>query len=330
MRLLVLGGTAWLGHEVAKAALRAGDEVVCLARGGSGEVPPGARLVVGDRSAGTAAYDGLDGRFDAVVDVARQPGHVRGAVAALADRCERYLFVSSASVYADTSRAGATVDTELLPPLAGDTMESAEEYGSAKVACEAAVLDTFGGSRALLARAGLIGGPGDGSARTTYWPWRFAHPASPDGRVLVPDVPGLSCQVIDVRDVAAWLVESAREGRTGIVNASGDAVPLDEHLGAARAVAGHDGPVVGASPVWLEEQGVQPWVGPRSLPLWLPLPEYAGFGDRDVSGARELGLHPRPLEQTLADGLAWQRSVGAPTGVGLSDEEERELLAALA
>jgi 2'-hydroxyisoflavone reductase len=197
MRLLVLGGTAWVGREVATAALQAGDEVVCLARGTSGQVPSGARLVVGDRSAGPAAYDGLEGTFDAVVDVATQPGHVRGAVAALADRCERYVVVSSGSVYLDTTRAGVTVDAELHPPLAGDTMASLEEYGSAKVACEQAALDALGASRVLVARAGLIGGPGDASGRTTYWPWRFAHPSSPDGRVLVPDVAGLSTQVVE-------------------------------------------------------------------------------------------------------------------------------------
>ncbi len=329
MRLLVLGGTRWLGREVVSAALTAGDEVVCLARGTAATVPEGARLVVADRTAGTSAYDGLDGRFDAVIDLATHPGHVRGAVAALADRCERYLYVSSGSVYADTSRAGATVDAETLPPLAADTMGSLEEYGSAKVACEQAVLATFGAGRSLVARAGLIGGPGDASGRTTYWPWRFAHPASADGTVLVPDVPGLMTQVVDARDLATWLVESARLGRTGTVNATGDTVPLEEHLRTAREVAGHDGPLAAVPPAWLEEREVQPWAGPRSLPLWLPLPEYAGFGDRDASGARGLGLVPRPLAETLADGLAWQESVGAPAGAGLTDEEERSFLAEL-
>jgi 2'-hydroxyisoflavone reductase len=192
MRLLVLGGTAWLGRAVVTAALRAGDEVTCLARGSSGSVPPGARLVVADRSSGPSAYDGLEGRFDAVVDVARHPGHVRGAAAALAGRCDRYLFVSTGSVYADTTRAGTRVDAELLSPLAGDEMASVEEYGHAKVSCEEAALERFGASRVLIARAGLIGGPGDTSGRTTYWPWRFAHPATDDGRVLVPDVAGLT------------------------------------------------------------------------------------------------------------------------------------------
>ena len=329
MRLLVLGGTAWLGREVAAAAVAAGDEVVCLARGEAGPVPEGTTLVRGDRD-DPAAYDGVEGAFDAVVDVARQPVHVRGAAAALADRCETYLFVSSCSVYADTSRAGLGVDAELLPALPGDRMASMEEYGSAKVACEQAALEGFGASRVLLARAGLIGGPGDASGRTTYWPWRFANPASPDGRVLVPDVAALQCQVIDVRDLASWLVECARDGRTGIVNACGDAVSLADHLRIAREVAGHEGPVAEATPVWLEAHEVQPWAGPRSLPLWLPLPDYAGFGDRDVSSARSLGLLPRPLEETLADGLAWQRSVGAPAGAGLTDDEERSLLAELA
>ena len=150
-----------------------------------------------------------------------------------------------------------------------------------------------------------------------------------DGRVLVPNAPELPCTGVDDRDLAAWLVDCARDGRTGVVNASGDALPLAEHLRVARAVAGHAGPLVEAAPAWLESREVQPWAGPRSIPLWLPLPEYAGFGARDVSGARELGLVPRPLEETYRDALAWQEPLGAPTGAGLSDEEELALLTEL-
>jgi hypothetical protein len=105
-------------------------------------------------------------------------------------------------------------------------------------------------------------------------------------------------------------------------------VPLAEHIETARTVAGHTGPVVSAAPAWLAAQGVQPWMGPRSLPLWLPLPEYAGFGARDTSAAR---LPTRPLSETLADTLAWElaQPVGRERRAGLTDDQERELLALL-
>ena len=332
MRLLILGGTAWLGGHIATAALAQGHEVTCLARGDAGPVPDGARFVQADREL-HSAYDGVVGdRWDVVVDVSRQPGQVRRAVAALADRSASFVFVSSASVYADHATPGADEQAALLPALAGDVMESMETYGEAKVACEGHVLDALGTERALILRVGLIGGPGDISDRTGYWPRRFARPATDDGTVLVPDAPELSTQVIDVRDLAAWIVESARAGLRGIFNATGETVALPLHLEAARAAAGHSGPLIAASPKWLLARRVEPWMGERSLPLWLPLPEYAGFGARDSSAAGVAGLVTRTLEETLADTLAWEVTQGLTRSrrAGLSDDDERALLAELA
>lgn len=329
MRLLVLGGTAWLGGYITAIALERGHQVTCLARGESGAVPAGASLVRGDRDQ-PEAYDEVAGSdWDAVVDVSRQPEQVRRAVAALAGRSGSYLFVSSGSVYAETDTPGADEYADLLPTLDRDAMESMETYGEAKVACEQAVLAGFGADRALVARAGLIGGPGDASGRTGYWPLRFARPSTDDGSVLVPDVPGLGTQVIDVRDLAGWLVDAAERKVFGVFNAVGETLPLPDHLALAREVAGHTGPVVPVTGDWLIAHDVEPWMGDRSLPLWLPLPDYAGFGARDSSAARAAGLSTRPLAQTLADTLAWeltdpQRSRGA----GLSDEDERALIQA--
>lgn len=329
MRLLILGGTAWLGGLLAAAASERGHETTCLARGRAGAAPAGARFVKADRDR-PEAYDEVAGReWDAVIDVSRQPGHVRRAVEALAPGSASYVFVSSASVYADNSTPGQAEDAPLLPALDSDVMESMETYGEAKVACEEHVLAAFGSDRSLIVRAGLIGGPGDTTDRTGYWPWRFAKPAADDGSVLVPDVPELLTQVIDVRDLAAWLVESAAAGRHGIFNATGEAVRLPRHLDAARTVAGHAGPVVAAPQEWLLEHGVEPWMGERSLPLWLPLPDYAGFCARDSKAARAAGLVARPLEETLADTLAWERTrdPGRRRQAGLSDADERSLLA---
>jgi 2'-hydroxyisoflavone reductase len=325
MRLLVLGGTAWLGGEVAAEGVRRGHEVVCLARGESGPVPDGAALIRGDRDR-TDAYDGVRGRWDAVVDVARHPGHVRGAVAAL--DADRFLLVSTGNVYAGTAVPHQDEDADLLPPLEADRMASMEEYGSAKVACERAVRAAFG-DRALIARSGLIGGPGDTSGRSGYWPWRFAHPSG--DAVLVPDAEARATEVVDVRDLAAWLIRSAERGVGGVFDAVGPEVPLGEHLATAQRIAAYTGEVVVAPEAWLAEQGVAEWMGPRSLPLWLADPEWQGFPARDGSRARAAGLTHRPLEETLRDGLAWESSQPVhPHGTGLTDEEERDLLRLLA
>ena len=328
MRILVLGGTAWLGGAVAQAALDGGHAVTALARGESGPVPPGVELVRADRSRPDAYAAVAERDWDAVVDVSRQPGHVRSALTALGERAGHWSFVSSCSVYAAHDTPGADESAAVLPALAGDEA-TPETYGEGKVACEEAVLTAIGPDRALVARAGLIAGPGDPTDRTGYWPLRFAHPSTDDGAVLVPDSPGVGTQVVDVRDLAAWLLTSAERGTAGVMNAAGPVVPLEEHLATARRVAGHDGPVVAASPDWLAAQGVQEWAGERSLPLWINTPGWEGFGARDTSRALASGLSTRPLEETLADTLAWEMrsGPGRPRRAGLSAAEERALLA---
>jgi nucleoside-diphosphate-sugar epimerase len=279
------------------------------------------------------AYDAvIRDVWDVVVDVSRQPGQVGGATAALAERSRSFIFISSGNVYADHGTPGQDEGAALLPALEGDVMESMDTYGQAKVGCEQQVLSAFGPDRSLIARVGLIGGPGDIFDRTGYWPLRFARPAAEDGRVLVPDAPELGTQVIDVRDLAMWIVESGSGGLRGTFNATGETVPLRQHLETARRVAGHSGPVVAASQEWLLAHGVEPWMGGRSLPLWLPEPEDAGFNSRDSSAARAAGLVTRSLEQTLADTLAWEiaRDPARPRRAGLSDDDERSLLHALA
>jgi nucleoside-diphosphate-sugar epimerase len=253
-------------------------------------------------------------------------------VQALRPAAERYLFVSTGNVYASQRELGQDEDADLLPPLASDRMTSMEVYGQAKVACEHAVLSGFGPDRALVARAGLIGGPGDRSSRSGYWPWRFAHPSNPQNAVLVPDDPDVPTAVIDVRDLAEWLVRCAEAGTAGVFNAAGEPQPLPQHLAVARSVAGHKGPLVPAPPSWLKEQGVQSWMGPKSLPLWIDDPDWYGMNARKTDRARAAGLRTRPLQETLADALAWEQSRTAPEPrpAGLSDEEERLLLAAIA
>ncbi|MBW4041745.1 MAG: oxidoreductase [Acidobacteria bacterium] len=325
MRILVLGGTGWLGRTIAIAAVARGHAVVCLARGGSGPVAEGAVLVRADREHPEAYVVVSDERWDVVVDVARRPDHVRSAIAALA--ADRYVLVSTGNVYADPGTPHQDETATLLDPGA-EPADPGEAYGMGKVLCERAVLDAFG-DRALIARAGLIGGPGDASGRSGWWPWRFAHPTGV--AVLVPDAADRPTEVVDVRDLAAWLVRAAEEGIGGVFDAVGQEVPFGEHLATAQAVARFAGGLATAPEGWLAEQGVAEWAGPRSLPLWLADPGWQGFASRDGSRAREVGLVHRPLAETLRDVLAWERTQPAhPHGAGLSDAEERDLLRLLA
>ncbi|TPG17988.1 NAD-dependent epimerase/dehydratase family protein [Pedococcus bigeumensis] len=326
MSLLVLGGTAWLGRQVVAAARALGQDVTVLARGESGAPPRDVEVVLADRG-DPAAYDDVRGRdWDVVVDVARQPSHVTSAVEALGARAASWVFVSSASVYATGDIEGADESAELLPAHEADD-EGWETYGGRKVASEQSILDHVG-DKALVARSGLIAGPGDHTDRTGYWPLRFAHPADPDGAVLVPDSP-VATQVLDVRDLADWLVRAGLGRATGVVNASGPVLPLGDHLAAAREVAGHDGEVVQVDQDWLAAHEVQPWSGNRSLPLWLPLPEYAGFMARSTAAAAALGLTSRPIGETLRDTLAWEVAAGPGRArkAGLSPSDEVDLLA---
>lgn len=329
MQILVLGGTGWLGHTVAATAVARGHDVTCLARGASGDVPDGVRLVRADRDTSDAYREVASDSWDGVVDVARHPGHVRGAVAALADRVDRWVFVSTGNVYANHRDIGEDEDAPLLRALVGDRLPSPEEYGAAKVACEQAVRARLG-KRAVIARAGLIGGPGDKSGRSGYWPWRFAHPSNDAGEVLVPSA-DLETSLVDVRDLAAWLVRCIEDATvTGAIDAIANRMPLADYLSVARRVAHHTGPLVRVDDRWLVDHGVAEWAGPRSLPLWLSDPDWRGFAGRSGRKAVAHGLAPRPLEETLADTLAWEEQlpVPGPHGAGLTDAEERELLAA--
>jgi nucleoside-diphosphate-sugar epimerase len=319
MRILVLGGTVFLGRAVARQALAAGHDVVCAARGESGRPVDGARFVKVDRddADGLAA---VDGEFDAVVDVARHPRHVRHAVAALRGRAGHYTLVSSGSAYADAATPGQLAATApLLPPqYDGDPSADAEAYGRCKVACERLAAGGFGADRTFLLRAGMIVGPEDPTYRFEYWVRRGLR----GGEVLAPGRPDEAVQLVDVRDLADWIVDAAQTGLAGAFDGIGAPMSRAEFHAAFSATPQR---LTWVDQDFLLERGVAPWSGPRSLPFWLPLPQYAGFMARDVTPSLAAGLRIRPLADTVRDTAAAIRDgshIDAKNGLGIDEEAQ--------
>lgn len=320
-RVLVLGGTAWLGRAIAARLVADGADVTCLARGVTGTAPPGARLVVADRTK-PGAYDEVAAQgWDEVVEISWDHGQVVGALAALADRARHWTLISSISVYAGHDRADADERAPLLEVV------DLDDYGQAKVAAERASADALR-DRLLTARLGLIVGPGDGSDRFGYWVGRLA--LAGDGPVLVPDTAGRRAQVIDVTDVADWVVRAGRVGVTGAVDVVGPQHRLRDVLTLAAEVAGHRGPLVTATDEWLRARDVAHWSGPRSLPLWLPR-EMTAMAQRSGRAFRAAGGETTDLRTTLERTLADERARGLDRErrSGLGRPEELELVAEL-
>lgn len=327
MRILILGGTAFLSAATARQAVERGHQVTCLARGTNRQPPNGANWIRADRDDGATAYAEVAGSdWDAVIDVARQPGPVREALQALAGRVAHWSLVSTASVYADDSTPDQDESGPLHPAFAEDRFTDLEDYGPAKVACERAVQQAIGDGALHISRAGLIGGPGDGSDRFGYWPARFARSGSDP--VLVPDTPDALTQVIDVDDLAGWLLDAAERSVTGTFNAVGDPAQFAEVLQLARMAAGNKGEQVSVAPDLLVDHGVNYWAGPDSLPLWLPA-DHTGFGSRSNAAARAAGMQLRPLAETVERSLADERDRGLmrERRAGLTAETEARLLA---
>ena len=323
MRILILGGTAFLSQTIAAQAVAAAHAVTCLARGTAAEPPPGAAWVKADRSNGAGAYAGLTGEWDAVIEVARDPKPAREALASLAGRAGHWTFVSSNSAYADHSTPGAAEDAPLLPPLPAGVPFSPENYGESKAAIEEATREATNGA-AHLCRAGLVSGPGDPTDRYGYWPGRFDRNPGP---VLVPDIGPQPTQVIDVRDLAAWILRAAEQGTAGPLNAMGDPVSFADLLAACREGSTANATTITAKEEWLVELGVNYWSGPDSLPLWLP-PRHEGFMARNNQAAKAAGMVLRPWQETLADTLADERVRGLdrPRKAGLPPATEQRLV----
>lgn len=317
MRILVLGGTTFVGRALVADALRSGADVTLFSRGRTGpDLFPAAARLIGDRETGDyAALRG--GRWDAVVDVSGYlPRHVAQAMDALDDRVGRYLFVSSHAVYRqDGVPPGSDEDTPRRPPVLDAEVLDEDTYGPSKVACEDEVTARYGG-RATIVRPGKVAGPHDPSDMFTYWVRRAAR----GGRVALPADPAQPVQVVDARDLARLMVRLLADGRPGAFHAVGPAEPVT--LGGlvetcARA-AGSEVEIVR--------------VPPHDLPPMFPLLR-DNWASQQRSPARALaaGMPATPLAVTAADVLAWDRARGEPPlEAGWTPEEEQAVLTAAA
>jgi nucleoside-diphosphate-sugar epimerase len=328
MRVLVLGGTEFVGQAFVDDALARGWSVTVFNRG-THRPPDGVTALRGDRTAegGLAALDG-QGEWDVVVDTwSWAPTAVRDAARALAGRVDHYVYVSSRSVYAQPRPAGSA-EAEGAPLVEASPDDGEVDYARTKAGGELAAVAEFG-ERALLVRAGLILGPHENIGRLPWWLSRIAR----GGPVLAPGPADLDLQYIDARDLAAWSLDTAQRGVGGpydLVSSSGHTT-MRELLETCVRVTGSDAELRWTEPATITAAGVQPWM---DLPIWVPPGEdYAFFHGADVSKALAAGLRCRPVADTVSDTWSWLRGLdGEPPQradrppVGLDPKIETTLL----
>ncbi len=332
LRILVLGGTRFLGPGIVDAALARGHTVTLFNRGKS---DPGIyshlETLLGDRDPlkgdGLRALEGARA-WDAVADTSGYfPRMVRGSAELLADRVKQYVFISTISVYSDNGIVGmdesgpiATMEDETIEVF-GDQFQY---YGPAKALCEKAAEAAMPG-RVTIIRPGLIVGPRDNAPRFAYWPLRVRR----GGEVLAPGAPDDPVQFIDARDLGAFVVKAIEDGTTGAFNANGPAagvMNMAELVYGCKAVTGGDARFTWVDADFLAAQGLGPW---SDLPVWMPpRGETAGFHRVDCSKAVKAGLTTRPLAQTVQATLEWYGTGKARDAWGVKPEREAEVLAA--
>ena len=318
MRVLVIGGTRFVGRHIAQAFAANGDRVTLFNRGVTGPAPaPEIEEVHGDRAADLHALDGQS--WDAVIDTCGYtPGVVEISAKYFAEKTGRYVFISTISVYDIEKTESPNEDSPLarLPHDADRTAMTPETYGALKVLCEEALLGTFA-NRATILRPGLVAGPHDPTDRFTYWPVRIEA----GGEVLAPESASEPIQYIDARDLAAFAVRVASQSDGGIFNC----VTPKGSLTFGDLLAGATATWVDAA--FLRRNEVSPW---GDLPLWIPSDDPArGLANADSGRALARGLRNRPIAETMRDTLAWAVPAGKRCGglkAGLAPARERVLL----
>jgi 2'-hydroxyisoflavone reductase len=328
MKILILGGTKFLGRHLVDAALAAGHEVTLFNRGKTNPTLfSNIETIIGDREQDIEKLSGRE--WDAVIDVAGYlPRSVRLSAQGLERAVKKYVFISSLSVYADFKKAGMD-ESYPVGKLEDESVEeiTGETYGPLKALCEKVVQETFGGDRPLIIRPGLIVGPYDPTDRFTYWPMRVKR----GGDMITPDKPQTPIQIIDVRDLAGFTITLIEDNASGIYNATGPdrELMMGEFLDACKRVSGSVAAFHWASREFLQEHEVQPW---SDMPVWIPdTEEDAGFSHVDVSKAVNAGLRFRPLEDTIRDTIAWaeMRPDDHEWRAGLDSTKEQILLTIL-
>lgn len=329
LKLLILGGTVYLGRHAVSAALERGHEVTLFHRGRSNpDLFPEAERLIGDRAADLGRLAGR--RWDAVIDTSGYlPSVVRASGAALAGTVGHYLFVSTISVYADTEAAAIDESSPVstLGPGQAEVL-TGETYGALKAGCERALAEVVPATLQVV-RAGLILGPHDTTDRSAYWPRRFAR----GGEVLAPGSGDRPVQFVDVRDLAEWMVRSCESRTTGTFNATGPerTLTMREFLEACRSAAGTQAETTWVDEAFLLERGIKPY---SELPLWVP-EQHRAYGSVNVARAIAAGLRFRPAAETARDALAWERTLppgprppraGISIPPGLAPGREAELL----
>ncbi|WP_248501089.1 SDR family oxidoreductase [Streptomyces sp. D2-8] len=331
MRLLMLGGTEFVGRAVVEAALGRGWEVTVFHRGRH-DAPPGVRSLLGDRTApgGLAALADDPGEWDVVVDTwSAAPRAVRDTARLLESRAGRYVYVSSCSVYAWAPPAGYDEDAPVVEGASADAEQTA--YPQDKRGGELAVLDAFGADRSVLVRSGLILGPYENVGRLPWWLGRTAR----GGPVLAPGPRELPLQYVDVRDLAGWILHAAERELSGpynLVSPQGHTT-MGELLDTCVRVTGGAAELRWTEPGEILEAGIEPWT---ELPVWVPPGSdlHDALHSADVSRAVGAGLVCRPVEETVADTWRWLQDIGgvAPqrpdrTPKGLDPEVEAKVIA---
>ncbi len=314
MRILILGGTSFVGRAIAEDALRSGAELTLFNRGKTGAgLFPGVQQLTGDRDAGD--YTALrDGHWDALIDVSGYvPRHLRQVMDVVEGRIGRYVFISSHAVYRHEGlQPGATEDWPRREPLRETEVLAGDNYGRLKVACEDDVVARYG-SRATIVRPGKVAGPHDWQGGLTYW----ARRAAKGGRVAVPADPAQPVQIIDSRDLARLVVQLVTDDRPGAFHAVGPAEPVT--LGALIQLCAK---VAGSS---VQVVRVPAETAPPMFPLIRPV---WATQQRSAARARAAGMPATPLRVTVADVLGWDRERGEPPlEDGFTAEQEAEVLA---
>lgn len=327
MRLLILGGTVFLGYAIAEEAAARGHEVMIFSRGKSASgMLSNVKHLIGDRDGGLQALE--QGTWDAVIDTSGYvPRVVKAGAELLEGRVGHYTFVSSVSVYRDLSRPGAAEEDAVLELEDASSEDVAAHYGGLKAQCEAVLAEQLPG-RVLVIRPGLIAGPRDATDRFTYWPSRIAR----GGEVLAPGPKAAPVQIIDVRDLASWMVSMTEARRTGVFNTAGEPgrVTMEALLEQCRSALNPSAKLTWADEGFLAGQGAGAWM---ELPLWLPdsgeTAAFTGLVQVNVDKALAAGLTFRPLEETIRDTAAWDagRPSDVPRKAGLAPQREAELLA---